>query len=160
MDRKRSWRSGTVLKIDGATVLIRRDIEKNKAFIAVQGPVKQRKENPAIVRDAFRYVHSTILALAPKEEVPLPDKPTVTVPYDHLLKLEKLGERTCVPVGADKRYSVTELLNAVDSTRYQNERQNHARKGRKANATLVCRSSLSHWLLRMSIREDGWYYDL
>ena len=131
VDRKRSWRSGTVLSIDGATVLVRGDMEKNKAFIAVQGAVKQRKEHLAIVRDAFRYVHATIPALGPVEEVPLPDKPAVAVPYDHLLKLEELGESTCVPIGADKRYSVTELLNGVDSTRYQNERRNRMRKERR-----------------------------
>jgi internalin A len=128
VDRKRSWRSGTVLSIDGATVLVRGDMEKNKAFIAVQGAFKQRKEHLAIVRDAFRYVHSTIPALGPNEEVPLPDNPAVAVPYDHLLKLEELGESTCVPIGADKRYSVTELLNGVDSTRYQHERRNRLQK--------------------------------
>ena len=103
---------------------------KNKAFIAVQGQVKHRKESLAVVRDAFRYVHSTIPALKPEEEVPLPDRPTVAVPYDHLLTLEELGESTCVPVGADKRYSVAELLNGVDSTRYRNERQKKIRKER------------------------------
>lgn len=130
VDRSRSWRSGTVLKIDGNTVLVRGDMEKSKAFIAVQGAVRQRKVRLAIVRDAFRYVHSTIPALSPKEEVPLPDRPDVAVPYDHLLKLEELGENTCVPVGADKRYSVTELLNGVDSTRYRNERRRRVQKER------------------------------
>jgi internalin A len=67
VERKRSWRSGTVLSIDGATVLVRGDFEKNKAFIAVQGAVKQRKEHLAVVRDAFRYVHSTIPALGPQK---------------------------------------------------------------------------------------------
>ena len=127
VDRKRSWRSGTVLIIDGATVLVRGDMEKNKAFIAVQGAINRRKENLAVVRDAFRYVHSTIPALAPEEEVPLPDNPMVTVPYDHLLKLEELHELTFVPVGAERSYSVTQLLNGVDSTGYRNERQRRIR---------------------------------
>jgi small GTP-binding protein len=130
VDRKRSWRSGTVLTIDGATILIRGDMEKNKAFIAVQGPVKQRKDCLAIVRDAFRHVHSTIPALRPAEEVPLPDKPAVSVPYDHLLKLEESGEVAYFPVGADRRYSVTELLNGVDSTQYQIERRKRMQKER------------------------------
>ena len=135
VDRERSWRSGTVLNIDGNTVLVRGDTDKNKAFIAVQGAIRQRKERLAIVRDAFRYVHSTIPALGPKEEVPLPDKPDVVVPYDHLLKLEELGEGTCVPVGADKRYSVEELLNGVDSTRYQRERRRRMQKERREMGT-------------------------
>ncbi|QUY43156.1 COR domain-containing protein [Acaryochloris marina] len=126
-----SWRSGTVLKIDGNTVLVRGDIEKNKVFIAVQGAIKNRKESLAVVRDAFRYVHSTIPTLAPTEEVPLPDRPDVTVPYDHLLKLGEHGESKYFPVGADKCYSVTELLNGIDSIRYQNKRQGQRREERK-----------------------------
>jgi internalin A len=126
IDRKRSWRSGAVLKIDGATILVRGDTAKNATCIAVQGAVGRPKENLAILRDAFRYVHSTIPALDPDDEVPLPAKPNVAVPYDHLLKLEGLRERTCVPIGADGRHSVTDLLNGVDSTRYQVE-------GRKRN---------------------------
>ena len=128
VDRRRSWRSGTVLSIDGGTVLVRGDIEKNKTFIAVQGALKQRTERLAVVRDAFRYVHSTIPALGPKEEVPLPDNPAIAVPYDYLLTLEELSQSTFVPIGSDRLYSVTELLNGVDSTRYQLERLNRMRK--------------------------------
>jgi internalin A len=131
VDRKNSWRSGTVLRIDGAPILVRGDIEKNKVFISVQGAVKQRKEHLSIVRDAFRHVHSTIPALRPEEEVPLPDDPSVVVPYKHLLKLEEIGERSFVPVGAEKRYSVMELLNGVDSTRYQQERRKQTQKERR-----------------------------
>ncbi len=130
VDRNRSWRSGTVLSMEGATVLVRGDVEKNKAFIAVQGAVKQRKEHLAIVRDAFRHVHSTIPALNPVEEVPLPDQPAVAVSYSHLLKLEEYGERTHFPPGADRPYLVTELLNGVDSTQYQAERRKRMRKER------------------------------
>jgi internalin A len=130
VDRRRSWRSGTVLAINDATILVRGDMEKNKVFIAVQGPVNQRKEHLAVVRDAFRHVHATIPALGPAEEVPLPDKPEVAVPYDHLLKLEEYGEWTYFPPGADKPYLVMELLNGVDSTRYQNERRKRRRKER------------------------------
>jgi len=125
VDRKRSWRSGTVLRIDGNTVLIRGDAEKNKVFIAVQGDVDSRRERLAVVRDAFRYVHNTIPALKPKEEVPLPDKPEVAVSYSHLLKLETAGERSYFPEGAEKPYLVVELLNGVDSALYRLRRDHH-----------------------------------
>jgi len=129
VDRRRSWRSGTVLNIDGNTVLARGDTEKNKAFIAVQGDVDSRRERLAVVRDAFRYVHGTIPALKPKEEVPLPDKPEVSVSYPHLLKLEKAGERTYFPEGAEKSYTVIDLLNGVDSALYRLRRhQDRIRK--------------------------------
>jgi internalin A len=123
VDRECSWRSGTVLKFDQTRVLVRGDFENHKVFIAVQGPRERRKEDLAVVRNAFRHVHSTIPALQPKEEVPLPDHPDLTVPYEHLLMLEQLHEPSLVPVGAHRRYSVTDLLNGVDSTGYRNERQ-------------------------------------
>lgn len=132
VQRKNSWRSGTVLEIDGNRVLVRGDMEKEKVFIAVQGAVEPRRERLAVVRDAFRYIHSTIPELKPKEEVPLPDKAVIAVPYDHLQKLEKLGERTCVPVGADKAYVVQELLNGVDSTLYRLRRRRDKVKQREA----------------------------
>ena len=131
VQQKNSWRSGTVLKIDGNRVLVRGDLEENKVFIAVQGSVKPRRERLAVVRDAFHSIHSTIPELKPKEEVPLPDKPELAVPYDHLLKLEGLGEQTCVPVGADKRYVVQELLNGIDSTSYRLRRRHDKVEKRK-----------------------------
>jgi hypothetical protein len=129
---KESWRSGTVLKIDGNRVLVRGDIEKDKVFIAVQGAVPPRRERLAVVRDAFRSIHSTIPDLKPKEEVPLSDKSEIAVSYDHLLKLEELGEQTHVPVGADIRYDVQELLNGVDSAMYRLRRRRDKIKEREA----------------------------
>ena len=132
VERKNSWRSGTVLDIDGNRVLVRGDMEKDKVFIAVQGTVKPRRERLAVVREAFQYIHSTIPELKPKEEVPLADKPEIAVPYDHLLKLEELAEQTCFPVGADKPYIVQDLLNGVDSALYRLRRRRDKVKERKA----------------------------
>lgn len=52
----------------------------------------------------------------------MPDKPNIAVEYDYLLELEDLGRAHFVPPGAGKRYSVSELLNGVDSTSYRNNR--------------------------------------
>ncbi|MCA8994932.1 MAG: TIR domain-containing protein, partial [Planctomycetaceae bacterium] len=135
VNRNRSWRSGTVLQVDKGTILVRGDTEKSRVFIAVQGAVNRRKDNLTIVRDTFRYIHSTIPALKPAEEVPLPDMPEISVKYDYLLELEELGEKTFVPPGAGKRYVVTELLNGVDSTRYQNERRKRKREEQNRMST-------------------------
>ncbi len=135
VQRTNSWRSGTVLKIDGNRVLVRGDAEKSKVFIAVQGAVHPRRERLAVVRDAFRSIHSTISELKPKEEVPLPDKPGVAVSYEHLLKLEGKGEMTYFPEGADKRYEVQELLNGVDSALYRLSRRRDKVKEREAMKT-------------------------
>ena len=132
VQRKESWRSGTVLKIDGNRVLVRGDVDRDKVFIAVQGAVKLRRERLAVVRDAFRYIHSTIPELKPKEEVPLPDKPEIAVSYEHLLELEELGEQTLVPEGAGKRYVVRDLMNGVDSALYRVRRRRDKVKEREA----------------------------
>jgi len=132
VERKNSWRSGTVLKIDGNRVLVRGDIEKDRVFIAVQGAVQPRRERLAVVRDAFRSIHSTIPDLKPKEEVPLSDKPEIAVSYDHLLKLERHGRRDDFPVGADKPYDVQELLNGVDSALYRVRRRRDKLEKREA----------------------------
>ncbi|MBN2271679.1 MAG: toll/interleukin-1 receptor domain-containing protein, partial [Sedimentisphaerales bacterium] len=131
VQREDSWRSGTVLDIDGNRVLVRGDMERDKVFIAVQGPVEPRRERLAVVRDAFRYIHSTIPELKPKEEVPLPDKPEISVPYNHLLKLEKHEQRDYFPVGADKPYIVQDLLNGVDSALYRVRRRREKIKERE-----------------------------
>ena len=52
------------------------------------------------------------------------DRPEVAVSYPHLLKLEKAGERTYFPEGAEKSYPVVDLLNGVDSALYRRRRQN------------------------------------
>jgi hypothetical protein len=132
VQREKSWRSGTVLEIDGNRVLVRGDMERNKVFIAVQGEMKPRRERLAVVRDAFRYIHRTIPELKPVEEVPLPDKPEIAVPYEHLLKLEKHGQREYFPVGADKSYNVQDLLNGVDSALYRMRRR-HERMRERAD---------------------------
>ena len=135
VQRRNSWRSGTVLEIDGHRILVRGDIEKGKVFIAVQGSVKPRRERLAVVREAFRSIHLTIPKLKPREEVPLPDMPEITVSYEHLLKMEERGVQTHFPEGADKEYVVQELLNGVDSALYRLRRHRDRVKEREAMDT-------------------------
>ena len=51
--------------------------------------------------------------LNPVEKVPLPDRPSVTVDYKHLLTLERKGVKTFIPPGIDKEYSVSQLLGSI-----------------------------------------------
>jgi internalin A len=160
VQREKSWRSGTVLEIDGNRLLVRGDIKKNKVFIAVQGDKKPRREHLAIVRDAFRYIHSTIPELKPKEEVPLPDKPEIAVSYDHLLKLEERGRQEFDPEGADRAYEVKDLLNGVDSALYrQRRRQNKAkereRTGKKHVFVSYCHDNREEVLRLVEELEDA-----
>jgi internalin A len=129
------WRSGAVLSIDECTALVRGDIEKSRVFIAVQGPMRQRREKLAVVRDAFQHIHSTIPGLTVNEMVPLPDDPGIAVPYSHLLALEDLEQSSFVPQGARRVYQVRDLLNGVDSATYRRRRRATAQAERGARAS-------------------------
>jgi internalin A len=129
------WRSGAVLSIDDCAVFVRGDIEKSRVFIAVQGPIRQRREKLAVVRDAFQHIHSTIPGLTVDEMVSLPDDPGVAVRYRHLLTLEELEQPSFVPEGARRVYQVRELLNGVDSATYRRRRRATAQAERGARAS-------------------------
>ena len=45
----------------------------------------------------------------------MPDQPSVTVSYKHLVRLEELGERTYIPDGSDKLYNVNDLLGTIQA---------------------------------------------
>ena len=45
----------------------------------------------------------------------MPDQPSVTVSYKHLVRLEELGEKTYIPDGSDKLYNVKDLLGTIQA---------------------------------------------
>lgn len=107
------WRSGVVLEIDGNQALVRADIQKGRIYVAIFGPMLTRARALAPIRDAFSYIHRTVPQLLFEERVPLPDNALITVGYTHLHKLVDLGEDTVFPDGAERKYSVRELLEGV-----------------------------------------------
>jgi len=108
------WRSGVVLELDGCKALVRSDTDKGRMFITITGPEGGRRAFLSVLRDEFKRIHNTIPNLKPKEMVPLPDNPDVTVEYEHLLTLEQQGIRDFIPQGTKKRYTVTELLDGIE----------------------------------------------
>lgn len=116
------WRSGVQLDIDGHTVLVRGDTDKGMVFITVQGPPAGRQRALAVVRHEFGRIHATVPGLSPKQLVPLPDRPDLFADYETLRTYERLELEWIVPDGADKKYSVQDLLNGV-STREERDRE-------------------------------------
>jgi GTPase SAR1 family protein len=108
------WRTGVVLGAEGCRVLVRGDIARNTVEILVAGTTGQRAAL-SIVRNHFAAVHGHYAGLTVKERVPLPEQPEVDVGYQHLLTLEgEEGiEHAFRPDGADRKYSVRELLEGV-----------------------------------------------
>jgi hypothetical protein len=107
------WRTGVVLenKEYKASAVVKSDEEAKKVYIQVAG--RQKREYFSIILNSFRIINQSFTSLETTERRPLPDRPNVTVSYEHLIKLELLGEKTFVPEGAEKKYSVSELLGNV-----------------------------------------------
>ncbi len=117
-DKPTYWRSGVVLKIEGNKALVRGDTHKARVFISVgsvRGSVGGQRRALSVIRDAFKAIHKTIPKIEAKGKVALPDNPTIVVDYEHLLTLESKNIDHYLPEGAQKEYSVQELLNGVEA---------------------------------------------
>jgi hypothetical protein len=119
------WRSGVVLSIEGCKVLVRGDSRAKAVRVSVDGPAETRRSALATVRDQFKAIHASIPRLEVEERVPLPDVPTVTVPYEHLRKLEAASRTDPaadkyyppgLPDGEVRPYSARQLLGGVDAS--------------------------------------------
>ncbi|KPA13876.1 small gtp-binding protein [Candidatus Magnetomorum sp. HK-1] len=113
------WRFGVVLEFSDHNsknnALIRADIENNHILICVSGSQRTRRESLRLIREAFDRINESIPKLQVDIKVPIPEKPEVTVRYEHLLMLEEKGESTHWPDGLDFSVEVRELLNGIIS---------------------------------------------
>ena len=109
------WRSGVVLGDGNNEGLIKADMYDKKIFIYITGQKSTRREFLAQIRFNFEAIHKTIAKIVAREMIPLPDNLDVVVDYNHLLKLEKLGETTYFPTGADRKYNIKELLAGIET---------------------------------------------
>ena len=114
LEKQSYWRSGAMLSIDGLHAIVRADSDKNKVFIAIDGPPPRRRHALAVIRERFREIHATIPGLKFEERIPLPDNPNVTVGYQHLLELEDKGREFVWPEGAKREYRVKELMKSIE----------------------------------------------
>jgi small GTP-binding protein len=111
------WRTGVVLedKAFGCTAVVKSDDEAGKIYIYVQGD--QKRYYFAIIRHTIRDINHSFEKLEISERVPVPDDPIITVSYDHLLKLNKMGEKYYIPEGVEKRYDIANLLDGFEETK-------------------------------------------
>jgi len=114
-DKPTRWRTGVVLGVENCRVLVKGDRDRRRVDIAVMGPANRRRSALAVVRERLRVVHDLNPEAGPKARVPLPDDPDNSVGYDHLIELEarKGRHHRFDPEGADRDYSVEELLEGV-----------------------------------------------
>lgn len=113
MDNLR-WRTGVVLENRQfrSSAVIKADNEAKKIYIYVDG--KQKRDYLAAILRPLREINQSFEDLNPIEKVPLPDKPEVSISYEHLVRLENNGKRRYMPEGADHEYDVRDLLGTVN----------------------------------------------
>jgi internalin A len=109
------WRTGVVLEDPAfrCTAVVEADEKDKRIYVNVLG--YRNRDYFAVLRHALFSINNTFEKIQAVEKVPMPDQPTVTVSYRHLLMLEELGEKTYIPDGSDKRYNVKELLGTIQT---------------------------------------------
>ncbi len=114
--RDRLWRTGLVVLEPGTgtAAFIRADYQARRIEVVVFGP--HRRDFLAVIRAEFNHIHRSFELLGVTEKVPLPDLESVGVAYDHLLRLEEVGDREVFPEGAFHRYRIADLLGSVRAT--------------------------------------------
>lgn len=107
------WRTGIVLEDTTlhAIAVIKADYEAKKLTIYVNGEHQRSYLN--VISKSLRDINQSFTRLKYAERVCLPDNPSITVSYSHLLRLEEMGQDMYIPEGADQAYRVKDLLGVV-----------------------------------------------
>jgi len=113
IDKDLRWRKGVVLCDDSfnSRAVIRADDDEKRIYISVNGD--QKRDYYAVIRHSLFEINDSFEKLKAVERLCLPDDFDVTVSYQHLLTLEKIGQKYYVPEGTDREYNVKELLGSV-----------------------------------------------
>jgi internalin A len=117
------WRTGVVLAFDGNEALVKADVQDRRLFITVRGSAEGRRRLLSVIRAQFEHIHRTIPKLEAVERVPVEDNPKATVGYDHLLKLEGLGEAQYWPEGARYPIRLADVLNGYETPKEREKKR-------------------------------------
>ena len=114
-DHQLRWRTGVILNFEGNQALVKADPQEKSVSINVTGPLVSRRRLLAIIRSDFDRIHSNF-KFTPKELVPVPGYPKITISYKKLLVRESNGQKSFDEVIGDKLIdlNVQDLLNGVD----------------------------------------------
>jgi internalin A len=113
---QKRWRTGVVLDFEGNSAMIKGDQQENKVLVSISGPPKGRRRLLAVIRSDFERIHADFPKLNPIASVPLPEYPSIAVPYQELTVLEASGVVSIPRVVANKviTIEVGKLLNSVE----------------------------------------------
>lgn len=109
------WRTGVILKDAqlNSTAVIKSDNEAKRIYIYVNG--KQKRDYFSVILFNLRQINKSFKRLDIIEKVPMPAEPEVTVSYNHLIKLNKMGIHKYIPDGSDFEYDVQDLLGTINN---------------------------------------------
>jgi internalin A len=110
------WRTGVVLGFEGNRALVKADPQDKKVIISVSGPLEGRRRLLAVIRSDFERIHGDISKLNPIAAVPLPQAPSIAIPYEELRVYESNGVTSIPQVIGSKVVPVEigKLLNSVE----------------------------------------------
>lgn len=109
------WRSGVVLRWEGNSALVLGDTVNRRVIIRIDGPVAGRRRLLAVIRDNLDHIHGNY-TFQPRQIVPVPGHPAVTVPYEDLraFKRDSVSSIPVVIDGRTRMLKVQQLLDGVD----------------------------------------------
>ncbi|MDJ0836072.1 MAG: COR domain-containing protein [Acidobacteriota bacterium] len=114
------WRQGVVLHKDGARALVEDTVSTGRGDKIIQinliGPGHARKDLLDYIRGELRSIHSTFPGLEVNEEVPVPQKPDIAVPYNFLLELRYEGQTEFRWPGVSGPLSIETMLVGLEET--------------------------------------------
>ena len=87
------WQTGAVLVIEDCRVVVTADLSNRLIDIRVDGQESPGRTALGIVRYHLENVHELHREVDPEALVPLYDQPELDVPYEHLIRLEKMRAR-------------------------------------------------------------------
>lgn len=131
-DRYRRWLTGAILSFEGNRALVKGDRSDRCVTISVDGPVNSRRRLLAVIRSDFERIHRSF-KFTPKELVPVPGHPNITVDYKELLAREEYRQTSFDVFTGDGLFTlnVRDLLNGVD---LEGSRQSASRMDRHRSA--------------------------
>jgi class 3 adenylate cyclase len=95
--------------------------------IHITGSEPSRRGLLAVIRAAFDEQHRELKGLSVEERVLIRNEPGVTVSYWDLLKREDRGEEEFYPENMERRVSVAELLNGMETKASRKQRREEKR---------------------------------
>lgn len=108
------WRTGVVLhnKKYRATAVVTVDHEDKKISVFVKG--EQKRDYFSVIRHTIQEINDSFEKLSVIELVPLPDNPEITIEYEELIGLERMGTEKLNVGKLGKQYSVAQLLDGIE----------------------------------------------